>query len=305
MKPSHGILILISCLALALLSAATDDNTPKGTQNMPKGHFVVVSSAKKPAPGEIAAYLEPAWQTFHDVFGVDPAAVKVVVSVTSGAGAPPSQADPDRSGGAPAHEIAWAIKEGEALSSQTFSDLAHEITHIYFIDYMEDQGGLHQAHAWLHEAVACYAERDPFRRNREQWAREHLSDRIPLAQLFTMTNPQKTNPLVELTVKLQEKLARGEINVEDMNRQISDFATTHATELSQVGIRNMTYYSESLSLFEFLLETQGKEFIRTMCQALKAGKSMDDVIRSSKTYPGGIPQLEQAWVAWVQADRGD
>jgi len=120
-----------------------------------------------------------------------------------------------------------------------------------------------------------------------------------------MTNPQKTNPLVELTVKLQEQLARGEIKVEDMNRQISDFATTHATELSQAGIRNMTYYSESLSLFEFLLATEGKAFIRTMCQSLKAGKSMDDVIRSSKAYPGGIPQLEQAWVAWVQADRGD
>jgi hypothetical protein len=302
MKPLRGILILISCLALPLFSAATDDNTPKGTQNMPKDHFVVVSSARKPAPGEIAAYLEPAWQTFHDVFGVDPEAVKVVVSVTAGAGAPPSQADPDRSGQAPTHEIAWAMKEGEPLSSQTFSDLAHEITHIYFIDYMEDQGGLHQAHAWLHEAVACYAERDPFRRNREQWARDHLSDRIPLAQLFTMTNPQKTNPLVELTVKLQEQLARGEIKVEDMNRQIADFATTHATELHQAGIRNMTYYSESLSLFEFLLQTQGKAFLRTMCQTLKAGKSMDDVLRSSKAYPRGVPQLEEAWVASVQKE---
>jgi hypothetical protein len=29
---------------------------------------------------------------------------------------------------------------------------------------------------------------------------------------------------------------------------------------------------------------------------------MDDVIRSSKAYPGGIPQLEQAWVAWVQKE---
>jgi len=304
MRPSRGVLIF--CLALPLLSVAADGNTPKEeAQKMPKGHFVVVSSANKPAPGEIAAQLEPAWQTFHDVFGVDPAPVKVVVSATAGAGAPPSQADPDRSAEAPAHEIAWAIKEDEALSSQTFSDLAHEITHIYFIDYMEDRGGLHQAHAWLHEAVACHAEHNPFHRNRQQWARDHLSDRIPLAQLFTMTNPQKTNPLVELTVKLQEQLARGEIKVEDMNRQISDFATTHATELSQAGIRNMTYYSESLSLFEFLLATEGKAFIRTMCQSLKAGKSMDDVIRSSKAYPGGIPQLEQAWVAWVQADRGD
>src|SRR5262249_8558723 len=202
MRPSRGVLVF--CLALPLLSAAADGSTPKGTQNMTKGHFVVAWAARKPPQGEIAAHLEPAWQTFHDIFGVDPATVKVVVSVTAGTGAPPSTADPDRSAEAPGREIAWAIKEGEALWSQTFSDLAHEITHIYFIAYTAAPGGLHQAHAWLHEAGACHAERDPFRRNREQWARDHLSDRIPLAQLFTMTNPQKTNPLVELTVKLHE-----------------------------------------------------------------------------------------------------
>jgi hypothetical protein len=124
-------------------------------------------------------------------------------------------------------QMAWAIKEGEALSSQSFSDLSHEITHIYFIDYMEDKGGMHQGHAWLHEAVSCYSERDPYRKNREQWARDHISDRIPFEQLFTMKNPQKENPLVELTVKLHEQLARGEIKVDDLNRQISEFATSH------------------------------------------------------------------------------
>src|SRR5262245_7063524 len=123
MRPSRGV--MVCCLALPLRSVPGDGSTPEEeAQNMPKGHFVVVSSASKPAPGEIAAHLEPAWQTFHDVFGVDPAIVKVVVSVTAGAGAPASQADPDRSGGAPAHELAWAIKEDEALSSQTFSELA-------------------------------------------------------------------------------------------------------------------------------------------------------------------------------------
>jgi len=263
-------------------------------------HFSIVSSAKEPTPDEIAGYLDQAWQTFHDVFGVNPATVKVVISLTSGSGAASSQSDQDRPTGAPEHQMAWAMKEGEALSSQSFSDLSHEITHIYFIDYMEDKGGMHQGHAWLHEAVACYSERDPYRKNREQWARDHINDRIPVEQLFTMKNPQKENPLVELTVKLHEKLARGEIAVTELNRQISEFATAHGAELAQAGIRNMTYYSESLSIFEFLLESEGKEFIRAMCQQLKSGKSMAEIIRGSKAYPNGLPQLEQAWMAWVQ-----
>jgi hypothetical protein len=290
------------CFSLMLLSPIANGATEKedaGVKN-PKSHFVIVSSAKKPSPDEIAVYLEQAWQTFHDVFGVDPATVRVVISLTSGSGAP-SSSDQDRPAGSPQHQMAWAIKEGETLSSQTFSDLSHEITHIYFIDYMEDKGGMHQGHAWLHEAVACYSERDPYRKNREQWARDHMNDRIPFEQLFTMKNPQKENPLVELTVKLHEKLARGEIKVEELNRQISEFATAHGAELGQAGIRNMTYYSESLSIFEFLLKTEGKEFIRAMCQALKKGKSMDEIIRGLKAYPKGLPQLEQAWMAWVQS----
>lgn len=295
--------IFAFCLSLFLRGTLADGAARKENAGMKssKSHFIIQSSAKQPTPDEIAGYLEQTWQTFHDLFGVDPATVKVVISLTSGSGAPSSQSDQERPAGSPEHQIAWAIKEGEALSRQTFSDLSHEITHIYFIDYMEEKGGLHQTHAWLHEAVACYSERDPYRKDREQWARDHLNDRIPFEQLFTMKNPQKENPLVELTVKLHEKLAQGEIKVEELNRQISEFATTHASELSQIGIRNMTYYSESLSLFEFLLKTQGKEFIRSMCQALKKGKTMDEIIRGLKAYPKGIPQLEEAWVAWVQA----
>jgi hypothetical protein len=290
----------LSLMLLSQIAIGATEKEGEGVKNS-KSHFVIESSAKKPSPDEIADYLEQAWQTFHDVFGVNPARVKVVISLTSGSGAPSSQSDQERPAGSPEHQMAWAIKEGEALSSQSFSDLSHEITHIYFIDYMEDKGGMHQGNAWLHEAVACYNERDPYRKNREQWARDHIKDRIPFEQLFTMKNPQKENPMVELTVKLHEKLARKEITVDDVNRQISEFATAHGAELAQTGIRNMTYYSESLSIFEFLLKTEGKEFIRTMCQQLKKGKSMAEIIQTLKAYPKGISQVEQAWMAWVQS----
>jgi len=87
----------------------------------------------------------------------------------------------------------------------------------------------------LHEAVACHHEKAPSRRHRLQWMGEHLQDRIPLGTLFTMRNPVKESPLVELTVQLHERLARGEITVDEVNRQVSAYATSHAEELSQRG----------------------------------------------------------------------
>ena len=260
-------------------------------------HFRVVSAATTPSSDAIAADLERTWQTFRDLFGVEPARVEVVISVTSGGGST-ADARTEAAGGG-AHTMAWAIGEGEDFEGQAFSDLAHEIAHIYFLDYM-GEGGLHQANAWLHEAVACHHEKAPSRRHRLQWMREHLRDRTPLGTLFTMRNPVKESPLVELTVKLHERLARGEITVDEVNRQVSAYATSHAEELTQRGIRNMTYYTESLSVFEFLLESEGKTFIREMCGALKRGTSMDEIVRRLKAYPKGPSQLEEAWAAWVQ-----
>ena len=128
--------------------------------------------------------------------------------------------------------------------------------------------------------------------------RDHLPDRIPLAALFTMRNPVKQRPLVELTVQLHERLARGEITVEELNRQVAGYASSHAEELSRHGIRDMTYYSESLSVFEFLLATEGKTFLRDMCQALERGTTMDEVVRGLQAYPNGPGQLEHVWAAW-------
>ena len=294
---------LIVCLVAALLQpVAGDGMCADMTTEHPSGrsdHFRVVSNAKEPSPEAIAADLETTWRTFRDLFGVEPAAVEVVITVTSGGGGSSADAGTESPAGGPAHRIAWTIAEGEPLDSQRFSDLSHEIAHIYFLEYMH-AGGLHQAHAWLHEAVACHHEKEPSRRHRLQWMRDHLQERIPLATLFTMKNPVKQSPLVELTVQLHEKLARGEITVDELNRQISAYASSHAEELSRNGIRNMTYYAESLSLFEFLLETEGKTFIREMCQALRRGTSMDEIVRRRKAYPNGLSQLEDAWVAWVR-----
>jgi len=294
---------LIVCLVAALLQpVAGDGMCADMTTEHPSGrtdHFRVISNAKKPSPEEIATDLEATWRTFRDLFGVEPAAVEVVITVTSGGGGSSADAGTESPAGGPAHRIAWTIAEGEPLDSQRFSDLSHEIAHIYFLEYMH-AGGLHQAHAWLHEAVACHHEKEPSRRHRLQWMRDHLQERIPLATLFTMKNPVKQSPLVELTVQLHEKLARGEITVDELNRQISAYASSHAEELSRNGIRNMTYYAESLSLFEFLLETEGKTFIREMCQALRRGTSMDEIVRRRKAYPNGLSQLEDAWVAWVR-----
>jgi hypothetical protein len=285
---------LLGLLVVGGTRAAVATDHPTGTS----AHFRVVSAAAKPSAEAIAADLERTWQTFRDLFGVEPARVEVVMSVISGGGGG-STADAGSESAGGARKIAWAIAEGDDLEGQRFSDLSHEIAHIYFLDYMGGSG-LHQAHAWLHEAVACHHEKAPSRQHRLQWMREHLQDRIPLGTLFTMRNPVKESPLVELTVKLHERLARGEITADEVNRQVSAYATSHVDELIQRGIRNMTYYAESLSVFEFLLESEGKTFIREMCGALKRGTSMDEIVRRLKAYPKGVSQLEEKWAAWVQ-----
>ena len=295
----RGLLVCLFAVLLRLMAGV--GTCADMTTEHPSGksdHFRVVSTAKNPSPEAIASDLEKTWQTFKDLFGVEPPPVEVVISVTAGGGSS-ADAGTEAPGGGPAHRIAWTIAEGEALDGQRFSDLSHEIAHIYFLEYTHESG-LHQANAWLHEAVACHHEKEPSRRHRAQWMRDHLQERIPLATLFTMRNPVKQSPLVELTVQLHEKLARGEITVDELNRQISAYASSHAEELSRGGIRNMTYYAESVSLLEFLLETEGKTFIRDMCQALERGTSMDAIVRQRKAYPNGAPQLEEAWAEWVR-----
>jgi len=290
------------CLIAVLLRLMAGDGTCADMKTeQPSGksdHFRVVSTAKTPSPDAIASDLETTWRTFRDLFGVEPVPVEVVISVGTGGGSSADAAS-EAPAGSPAHRIAWTITEGEPLDSQRFSDLSHEIAHIYFLEYMHE-GGLHQSNAWLHEAVACHHEKEPSRRHRAEWMRDHLQERIPLATLFTMRNPVKESPLVALTVQLHEKLARGEITVDELNRQVSAYASSHGDELSRRGVENMTYYAESVSLLEFLLETEGKTFIRDMCQALERGTSMDAIVRQRKAYPNGTSQLEEAWAAWVR-----
>jgi len=260
-------------------------------------HFVISSTARSPSPAEITGHLERTWQTFSDLFGVEPAGVRVVLSVTSGGA--PGTARADQGSAPTGRTMAWSVTEGEDLKSQGFSDLSHEIAHIYFLDLMGTPQGHHQPDAWLHEAVACYHESAGFVADREKWMRERLGERIPLAQLFEMKNPVKENPLVELTVELHGRLARGEITVNEMNEQISAWASSHAQELMQAGIRNMTYYAQSLSVFQFLLAREGKPFVRTMAKRLREGARMDEILRDLSHYPRGIASLEEDWTRWV------
>ncbi|UCE86125.1 MAG: hypothetical protein JSU66_17680 [Deltaproteobacteria bacterium] len=296
---------LLAGAVLGLLSVSAPGSgraaaTKEGAEMAPEAHFTIVSDAASPSLEEIDAYLDRTWTRFRDLFAVEPAPVRVVLTVAESEAATRSQTD-QRSEAADAHVIAWMLPRGEGLDGQSLSDLSHEIAHMYFLDVMGNPGGLHQEHAWLHEAVACYHEADPFRNNRRQWMRDHLEDRVPLAQLFEMQNPVKVNPLVELTARLHGQLAKGEITVTELNQQISAYASSHASELVNAGVRNMTYYSQSLSVFEFLLEREGEAFIRTMAQKLRDGETMESIVRGTGHYAEGIDSLENAWLEWSRA----
>ncbi len=292
----------IATVALArfLLAPAAVASEPSLEEQVARGsHFVVSSGVRSPSPVEIGEHLERTWRTFRDLFGLEPPPVRVVLSAASGES--PSLTRADQGGTPTGRTLAWTVAEGEDLGSQGFSDLSHEVAHLYFLELMGTPQGLHQPHAWLHEAVACYHESPAFVTNRRKWIHERLAERIPLEQLFAMRNPVKENPLVELTVELHQKLARGEISVVEMNQQISAWAGSHAQALMQAGIRNMTWYAESLSVLEFLLAREGKPFVRSMAGKLRDGAGMEEIVRDLPHDPHGIASLEEDWVQWVEA----
>ena len=196
--------------------------------------------------------------------------------------------------------MAWTVTEGEDLHGQGFSDLSHEIAHLYFLDLMGNPEGLHQPHAWLHEAVACWHESPRFLAGREAWIRERLHERTPLAQLFEMRNPVKEQPLVDLTVKLHGRLARGEIDVVEMNRQINAWASSQSEQLLAAGARNMTWYAQSLSVLEFLVEREGRAFVRHMAKQLREGARMEDLLAQRPHGSGGLGAFEAQWIDWVE-----
>lgn len=272
---------------------------------MTAGHFEVQSNAGSPSPAEIAAHLERAWARFRDLFGLDPAPVRVVLR-TRAAGEAAAQPDQEATaraaaGGTNAHVIAWTLAEGEDLEGQGMSDLAHEIAHLWFLDLMGRPEGLHQPHAWLHEAVACWHETASFREARERWIRERSHERFPLAELFAMRNPVKEQPLVDLTVQLHGKLARGEIDVGEMNRRISEWASQHAHEIVTAGVRNMTWYAQSLSVFEYLVGALGVSGARELARELRAGAHMPHFL-VQHFGPRGLAAFEERWVSWLHAD---
>ena len=258
-------------------------------------HFTLISNSTSPSAAEIGAHLEATWERFRGLFGAEPAPVRVVLtSLTSGQA--PSRAD---HGSSPSRVMAWTVAEGEDLQGQGFSDLSHEIAHLYFLDVMGNPEGLHQPHAWLHEAVACWHESPRFRAGRAQWMRERLHERTPLARLFEMRNPVKDQPLVDLTVQLHGRLARGEIEVVEMNRQIAAWASSHSEQLLEAGARNMTWYAQCLSVLEFLIEREGRTFVRRVASQLSEGHRMGDLVRGVSHYPRGLTSLEEGWMDWM------
>ena len=262
-------------------------------------HFELSSNARSPSREEIGAHLEVTWRRFRELFGVEPAPVRVVLRTLAGADGA-ARAD---QGGTASRLMAWTVREGEDLEGQGFSDLSHEIAHLYFLDVMGRPEGLHQPHAWLHEAVACWHESPRFRDGRERWIRERIHDRIPLSRLFEMRNPVKEQPLVDLTVQLHGRLARGEIDVVEMNRQIGAWASSHAQELVDAGVRNMTWYAQSLSVLAFLFEREGAALVRQVAAELRDGARMEELLARRPRYPGGLPSFEEEWAHWA-ATRG-
>jgi hypothetical protein len=114
-----------------------------------------------------------------------------------------------------------------------------------------------------------------------------------------MRNPVKEQPLVDLTVELHGRLARCAIDVVEMNRQINAWASSQSEQLLAAGVRNnMTWYAQSLSVLEFLLEREGRAFVRQLAEQLREGARMEDLGRSGPKGPAGSTPSRGSGPTW-------
>ena len=84
------------------------------------------------------------------------------------------------------------------------------------------------------------------------------------------------------------------ITVDELNRQISEFATSHGAELAQAGMETDLLF-RVVSILRSAQDRR-KRFYSCDVPGAQKGQSMAEIIRGLKAYPKGIPQFEQAWV---------
>ncbi|CAN5876698.1 hypothetical protein BH23GEM5_BH23GEM5_11100 [soil metagenome] len=171
---------------------------------------------------------------------------------------------------------------------------AHEACHTFFFAHVEEMlsgsqraggiaasGSAHYGHPavpdWFDEAVAVLCERPDQQERRRRYMAQHLNERIPLADFFSMPHP----------VAEGRAATGGSTTAEDRTRSMMQAPS------------GRLFYAQALSVVKFLAEQEGPAFVGQMARQLARGLPMSEVLKEARRVPREMAALDAAWRAWV------
>jgi hypothetical protein len=202
-------------------------------------------------------------------------------------------------GAARAHLVAAAQFRAESKT------LAHEVCHQLVASHATralrgrtapTRGYGHPALPdWVDEMAATLCESPASRDRRRRYLRQHLRERIPLTEFSRMEHP--------VSVAVRARAARSPLADTVGGVPVISLRGEAAREL----LRNMNapmFYSQALSLGEFILQQGGSRTLRALTDDLARGRTLDQALLRTSAAAPGLPsdtkELEREWVRWVE-----
>jgi CBS domain-containing protein len=147
---------------------------------------------------------------------------------------------------------------------------------------------------WLDEAFATRCEFPLLQSSRRAFMREKLDQRIPLAELFTMSHPVAQSQQ-ELIARARQQMAPGQKSAMIVMR--GDGAL--------VSDRSLIFYAQCLSIADFLAEREGPRVLGRLAAGLSERREITELLAESSRLPSDLAALEAAWTSWVAAGSHD
>jgi hypothetical protein len=182
--------------------------------------------------------------------------------------------------------------------------LAHEACHVFMAaladrTWGELAGGRgaygHNAMSdWLDESAATLCESPEGRAIRRRHLRASLDRLIPLRELERMEHPLAATHVLELRQGRQAAEYRVEVNSDEGARK------------RVLATNTLLFYSQALSLGEFIAERGGPSALPSLVRPLSGGRtlgeSLHEVRRTAPDLPSTLAELEAEWLQWLGRD---
>lgn len=186
----------------------------------------------------------------------------------------PPVSEPDASMMEKVHDV---VGNSKVPTSKTI--IAHEAMHTLMGAGLKT----HAIPAWYSEGLASLAEYPEVLKPRRLKMKENVKDASPTATLLTMLHPASYGQIVPSSQAPGATAPGMPVTIRLMN-------TTKAQDL---------FYEQSMTLLEFLAETEGDRFVGRIGESLARGESMESILKTASKAPTDITQLEIAWAKWL------